>query len=135
MVACRGTRYACAVRRAKAARSDTLSPRIVIGLNAVVAAVTAEAPRILTVRTTDQDALPFGRLDPGGDRTLELGLRTLVREQTGLALGYVEQLYTFGDRDRGQRTKRGDARVISVAYLALAREGRLTITGLAQWRD
>ena len=35
-------------------------------------------------------------------RTLEMGLRTWVAEQTQLTLGYVEQLYTFGDRDRAE---------------------------------
>ncbi len=87
------------------------SPPVVIGLNAVILAVTDESPRVLTVRRPDYpvnlgddlrgdvaagdlalDALPFGPLDPGSDRTLELGLRHLVDEQAGLAFGYVEQL-------------------------------------------
>ncbi len=127
---------------------DAVASPIAIGLNAVVAAVTAEAPRILTVRPLDRvpgqrtetdsfqfDALPFDLLDPKGDRTLELGLRALVRAQTGLELGYVEQLYTFGDRDRGAQPSRGGARVISVAYLALVREERLTSTACAEWHD
>ena len=121
---------------------------IVIGLNAAIVAVTREVPRVLTVRLPDHllglpgeevahdgtylDALPFGPLDPHRDRTIELGLGRWVLEQTGLELGYVEQLYTFGDRHRDPAEHEGGNRVISVAYLALVREGG---SGQAQWRD
>ncbi len=116
---------------------------LVIGLNAVIVAVTDEAPRLLTVERAGHDlgaagsdapALPFGPLDPAGDRTLELGLRGWVREQTGLDLGYAEQLYTFGDRHRDPRERAGGPRVISIAYLALVREGRVSGAGRARWR-
>jgi len=65
-------------------------------------------------------ALPSGTLDPGGDRTLERALRRWVAEQTGIDLGYVEQLYSLGDRDRGPAE---GERLVTVAYLALVREG------------
>lgn len=119
-------------------------PALAVGLNAVIAAVTREVPRILTVGRADLqagegagavDSLPFGPLDPEGDRTLELGLRRYVRQQAGVELGYAEQLYTFGDRHRDPRELRGGPRVISVAYLALVREERLTGGGDARWRD
>ena len=66
---------------------------IVIGLNAVVIAVTAGEPRVLTVRRVTHslgrdhgrssagdaiEALPYGPFDPAGHRTLELGLRAWV---------------------------------------------------------
>jgi hypothetical protein len=127
---------------------DTL---VVIGLNAVIVAVTEETPRILTVRRKDQalalelnggapqaissDSIPFGPFDPASDRTLELGLRRWVREQTGLGLGYVEQLYTFGDRNRDPSEEEGGPRVISVAYLALVREGKPSGTASADWKE
>jgi hypothetical protein len=116
--------------------------RTAIGLNAVIAAVTEEVPRILTVRrVTDgragavEDALPFGPLEPETDRTLDRGLRRWVLEQTGLDLGYVEQLYTFGDRDREWPDGAGGTRVVSVAYLALVREGEAAVAGEAHWLD
>jgi len=131
-----------------------LYPPVVIGLNTVVVAVTDETPRILTVRSTNEsipgrntrskknpslsftpEAIPFGHFDPVSDRTLELGLRRWVREQTGLALGYVEQLYTFGDRNRDPSEGEGGPRVISVAYLALVREGRPSGKAGAHWRE
>lgn len=132
--------------RSKAERGDA---SIVVGLNAVIVAVTRESPRILTLSGSARsdpridplrsnrgvDVLPYGPLDPKGDRTLELTLRGWVREQTGLDLGYVEQLYTFGDRNRGLSLAGEAPRVISVAYLALVREDRPSGTSEARWRD
>lgn len=112
--------------------------RVDLGLNAVIVAVTEEVPRILTVSRASpealtEDALPFGPLEPDKDRTLDLGLRRWVREQSGLDLGYVEQLYTFGDRLRDPRETRGGPRMVSVAYLALVRE--VSLRRDARWRD
>ncbi len=126
-----------------------MKPRVSLCLNAVIVAVTREAPRILTIRHDSnagaerieegdlfwEDALPSGPLHPDSDRTLELGLRRWVREQTGLELGYVEQLYTFGDRDRDRGEGEIGQRVVSIAYLALVREARPSGTRGATWRD
>ena len=120
-----------------------MAPSIVVGLNAVIVAVTDGEPRLLTVGRSDhgmagpgahEPALPFGPLDPAGHRTLELGLRAWVREQAGLELGYVEQLYTFADRHRDPRERAGGPRMVSIAYLALVREGRVAGAGQARWR-
>jgi hypothetical protein len=120
-----------------------LSPSISVGLNAVIVAVTDDEPRLLTIEGSDRvpaaggahaPALPFGPLDPAGHRTLELGLRSWVREQTGLELGYVEQLYTFADRNRDPGERAGGPRVVSIAYLALVREGRVAGGARARWR-
>ena len=123
---------------------------VVIVLNGVIVAVTDNRPRILTVKNPDDplrvqtadfgdgaalDALPFGPLDPAADRTLELGLNGWVREQTGIELGYVEQLYSFGDRNREPGVRQGGPRVISIAYLTLVREEQLSVRGQANWRD
>ncbi len=107
---------------------DTAEPRIVIGLTAVILALDGERPTALVVKEAPDAlaSLPFGSFDPEGDRTFELALRALVRVQTGLELGYVEQLYTFGDRGReaprAHLDDRAAARVVSVSYLALAPE-------------
>lgn len=95
--------------------------RLAVSLDAVVLAVTDDEPRVLLVEDGHTSpALPSGPLAVDDDATLELGLRRYVREQTGLALGYVEQLYTFGDRDRAPDQDR--TRRLSVGYLALVHE-------------
>jgi len=112
---------------------------IVIGLNAVIIAVTEDSPRVLTIidaannyRGRKLRALPFGPLDSERDLTLERGVRRWVKEQTGLQLGYVEQLYTFGDKSRNPGGIK-DARFISIAYLALVRETSTIGYGDAGW--
>lgn len=105
-----------------------------VGLSAAIVSVADEEPRALIVHhPKSSDALPFGQFDPLGHRTLEGGLRNWVKEQTQMRLGYVEQLYTFGDRGRHQ-IEPGEARTVSVGYLALTRaidEPKATDT---QWR-
>jgi len=105
-----------------------MSDRLAVGLNAVIVAVTEDEPRVLTVDREGTPALPWGLLDPELHPTLELGLRDWVEEQSGLELGYAEQLYTFGDRDR---VPGGRHRQLSIVYLALVREGALLA---ADWR-
>ncbi|MBX9739046.1 MAG: NAD regulator [Beijerinckiaceae bacterium] len=70
---------------------------------------------------TSEAALPSGPFDPVAHRTFEIGLRAWVAEQTGVPLGYVEQLYTFGDRGRHAQAGDRDPHVVSVGYLALTR--------------
>lgn len=123
-----------APRLPKALESEGSSPGkasgVVIELAAAIVALAEEAPKILLVRPSDQkggeagqrQGLPCGPFDPAGHRTLEEGLRTWVREQTELHLGYVEQLYTFGDRFRDPTERVGGPRPVSVGYLALVRQ-------------
>ena len=97
-----------------------------IGLHAVVVAVAQDGPLVLTVPEpqTNADAiaaLPFGPFDPVKHRTLDIGLRNWVEEQTRLSLGYVEQLYTFGDQGRIRAAPLGDVNLVSIGYLALVR--------------
>ncbi len=118
-----------------------MSPALEIGLNAVIVAVTDDEPRLLAVHRADEDgiagelALPSGPLDPEKDRTLELALNGWVHGQTGVELGYVEQLYTFGNRFRDPRERTGGPRGISIAYLALVREAPLERSTGATWMN
>jgi hypothetical protein len=111
---------------------SSVTGAIEVDLTAVIVAVTEDTPRILTITSGGGDGLPSGSLDPRGDRTLDLGMRRWVREQTGIELGYIEQLYTFGDRDRLPDRER---RVLSIAYLALVREQPVSGTGSPKWRS
>ena len=95
-----------------------------IGLNAAIVAVRDNEPVVLVVRSAPDsagatDGLPFGPFSPRDHRTLEGGLRAWVRDQTGLDLGYAEQLYTFGDRGRLAEPNDISAHIVSIGYLAL----------------
>lgn len=103
---------------------DRESSAVEIGLNAAIVAVLDNEPVALIVRAEPDsagatDMLPFGPFSPREHRTLEGGLRAWVREQTGLELGYAEQLYTFGDRGRHAEQTDTSRPVVSVGYLAL----------------
>jgi hypothetical protein len=107
-----------------------MSLSVVIGLSAVVVAMRDGEAVVLTVRPHDARThaastlagLPFGPFDPEGHRTFELAMREFVTQQTAFELGYVEQLYTFGDKGRDApraEVGAGAARVVSVGYLGL----------------
>lgn len=97
-------------------------------LIAVLAAVTADEPRVMTIRSGD--ALPSGPFELA-HRSLQAGLREWVGDQTGHPVGYLEQLYTFADRDRTQ--DKGDSRTISISYLGLVREQAAPGAGKPGW--
>ncbi len=113
----------------------SLETPVLIGLSAVIISVYDAVPKVFTLSGADhgvfkaheentgksQYALPFGPFDPDRHDTLELGLREWVRTQTPVKPGYVEQLYTFGNKGRYLYREDKGPRVISVGYLALTR--------------
>src|SRR5258708_2318772 len=104
--------------------NEKLLTPIEIGLTAAIVAIEGNEPLILTASGSDGDklaGLPFGPFDAVSHRPFEIGLRAWVEEQAALRLGYVEQLYTFGDR--GRHAVPGDTgpHLVSVGYLALTR--------------
>ena len=97
---------------------------IEIGLTAAIVAIEGNEPLILTASGSDGDklaGLPFGPFEAVAHRTFEIGLRAWVEQQAGLRLGYVEQLYTFGDRGRHAEPGDTGVHVASIGYLALTR--------------
>lgn len=119
------------------ATADDIGVRI--GLSAVVFALDGERLSVLTTHAQEgEPGLPFGPFDPARHRTFELALRAFASAQTGFRLGFVEQLYTFGDE--GRETPRatpapGRHRVVSVGYLALTRDVAAPPSADARWRD
>jgi 8-oxo-dGTP diphosphatase len=89
-----------------------------------VALVTRSKPyRVLLVRRkyppfAGRWALPGGFIEM--DETLEESVRREIKEETGLSLGRLEQLQTFGDPGRDPR-----GRVVSVVFLARTANDRL----------
>lgn len=99
---------------------------IEINLTGVILAMRGDEPVVYASRLGVDlpPGLPSGPFDPGRHRTLELGLRSFAQEQAGLTLGYVEQLYTFGDRGRLLPEGAAEAlapHLVSIGYLALTR--------------
>ena len=97
-------------------------------LIAVIVAVTNGEPRVLTIE--DGSALPSGPFE-SNHRSLQAAARSWVERQTHHGLGYMEQLYTFADRDRTA----GEARAVSVSYLGLTREERSPAERGVGWAD
>lgn len=110
------------------------NPETIVNLLGVIVAVTDEVPRVLVVDHDTGCSLPNGPFDPSQHASLEDGLRSLIEEQTGLDLYYIEQLYTFGNRNRDPIELEGGPRVVSVAYIALTHEDPIRADN-ARWAD
>ncbi|THJ34930.1 hypothetical protein E8K88_05460 [Lampropedia aestuarii] len=99
------------------------SHAVQVELVAVLAAVTAAQPRILTTR--HGQSLPAGPFTTT-HRSLQTGMRAWVESETRHPIGYIEQLYTFADPgrlfDAGAPDQPPMARHISISYLGLTRE-------------
>lgn len=122
-----------------AARNQQTAPdlhTLNVGLSAVIVALSHDEPQVLVVRSGKAGpvALPSGPLERR-HRTLEAGLRSWVERQTGQSLGYVEQLYTFGDRNRIAGGDGLGSHVLSIGYLALARQARPGGASGTTWYD
>jgi len=117
--------------------------QIVISLNAAIVTVDVDQASVLVVKPggasnsqLDYRSLPYGPYEPENHLTLERGLRTWVNQQTHLNLGYVEQLYTFGDQGRHSLPDQPGVAHVSVGYLALIRrEAADQQTSQGQWRN
>lgn len=114
-----------------------------LGLNAVIMSADQDEARVLIIKDKDLglgddadnvDGLPSGPFDPGQDRTLNLSLRRWIYELTSLSVGYIEQLYTFGNKFRDLREAQGGPRYLSVSYLGLMQEKEPREGVSAYWR-
>lgn len=120
--------------RVERSRNSAGQDAVRVDLSAVIVAASPDGPLVL-VRTRDGVvplALPSGPLEPH-HRTLEAGLRTWVEELTGYNLGYVEQLYSFGDSNRHASARGQTSRSLSIGYIALVRETRSKQSGDTDW--
>ncbi len=121
--------------------SSSRQSGIELGLHAAIVSVHRNEPHVVCVTSPDDtdrdDSLPFGVFTPLAHRTLEIGLRSWVAAQTNLELGYVEQLYTFGDRGRHARKGDVEPHMVSIGYLALTLQTKISKPGVKQrrWYD
>ncbi len=112
------------------------SRELAVDLSAVIVCVAGDQPQVLALRPEAgaPDALPSGPLE-SRHHTLEAGLRSWVESQTHQSLGHVEQLYTFGDRNRMVIGSKRRVRMLSIGYLALVREARPENSSSSVWRN
>jgi hypothetical protein len=108
----------------------SLATAVVIELNAVLVALTENHPLVLTLE--DGALLPSGPFE-SEHPTLQSGLRAWVERQTHHPVGYVEQLYTFADRNRADPAS--GRRVVSISYLGLTRERLSAGPRDPEWRN
>ncbi len=112
------------------------NPQIKITVDAIVFGYNAGKISILLIQRKYE---PFkGRWAiPGGfvleEESLEDAVHRELKEETGVSINYLEQLYTFGRVDRDPR-----GRVVSVAYFGLIHPDGHTLEAstdaeLAQW--
>ncbi|MDD5586984.1 MAG: hypothetical protein PHY92_08540, partial [Alphaproteobacteria bacterium] len=100
---------------------------VILELSAVIVTAADHEPQVMLLPGRALPSGPFGTQH----RTLEQGLRAWVEAQSGLRLGYVEQLYTFADKDRmpslparsavPATARTAGRRMVSIGYLALVR--------------
>lgn len=95
-----------------------------IELVAALLRVRQGVPEVMTVQKGA--CLPAGPFEPA-HRSLQSGMRSWVERHTGVRLGHIEQLYTFGDAVAPDRT-----RLLRISYMALTREHQ-TQEGWESW--
>lgn len=127
------TTFATMDKQTKGTRKDRAAVKadeVTVDLIAFVVAVNDNEPCVLTIGQAD--TLPSGPFALE-HRSLQSGLRGWVEQQTGHPLGYIEQLYTFADRDRIGSGRR--QRAISISYLALTRKEQASGSPKCGWRS
>lgn len=86
-------------------------------LIAVLVTIIDNMPYVMTIDKGTM--LPSGPFE-ARHRSLQSGLRAWIHEQTQYPVGFLEQLYTFADRNR--IPDQPDLRTISISYLGLVRQ-------------
>ena len=104
-----------------------------LAVDAVVFGYAEQQLKLLLIRRNispfeGEWALPGGQVRY--DESLEIAVERELREETGIAINYLEQLYTFGDPGRDPRN-----RVVSVAYFALVNPSQFELTAATDAAD
>jgi hypothetical protein len=107
---------------------------VAVALTGAVLAVQASEPVVAVVpaERAGDETLPCGSFLPGEHRTLEGGVRSWVQSQTGVELGFLEQLCTLGLPSRSEIDV---PHLVSVSYLALVGPQQCNDRTRATWRS
>lgn len=117
---------------------DPVASPITIELVASIIAVVNDEPMIRVVHDGDTIRLPSARYQPETDTSLDDSLRSGVTVETGLHLGFIEQIQTLAvpSRHREDATcavAGGSNSTVSIAYLALAHSADVDPADLTGW--
>ncbi len=112
---------------------------VALALDCAVLAVRAGEPVVAVVPAErgGDDFLPSGPFLPGKHGALDGSIRSCVQAQTGVEMGFLEQLCAFGARPGGQSgsAAAGPAPVVTVSYLALVGPRQCSDRTRAAWRS
>ena len=103
----------------------SLQQNIRVAVDAVIFGYESKSLSVLLIKRgvepfKDSWALPGGLVLE--DESLENAVKRELKEETGVKIDYLEQLYTFGKPNRDPRN-----RVVSISYFGLVRPNHFTI--------
>jgi hypothetical protein len=118
-----------------APRADARPEAVAVALAGAVFGVRAAEPVVAVVPAdrTGDESLPCGTFLPCEHATLEDGIRTWISQQTGVELGFLEQLCALSRRPRTDDL--GLAHVVSISFLALVGPVQCSDRTRATWRS
>jgi hypothetical protein len=106
---------------------------VIVATTAAILAVRAGEPVVAVVplERAGEEALPCGPFQPRAHRTLETAVATWAYAQTGVELGFLQQLATLADCPEADPAPPS----LSVSYLALVGPRQCSDRTLARWRS
>lgn len=119
----------------RAAHAPQPDDMVSVALSAVILGVQGGEPvvAVTPAQSASEEALPCGVFRPGAHGTLEGGLRTRVHAQTGVEMGFIQQLCTLsGCAEPGAVPA---PPLIAVTYLALVGPRQCSDRTRASWRS
>ncbi|HEY1245104.1 MAG TPA: NAD regulator [Hyphomicrobiaceae bacterium] len=116
-----------------APRSLPPGEAVAVALSAAILAVRAGEPVVAVVpaQRPDEESLPSGPFHPRAHRTLESAVATWAQAQTGVEVGFLQQLCTLADCAGMEPAPP----TLSVSYLALVGPRQCSDRTPARWRS
>ncbi len=116
-----------------AARAPQPGEAVAVALTAAILAVRAGEPvvAVIPAQHAREESLPSGPFCPRSHRTLEGGVGAWVRAQTGVEVGFLQQLCASADSPDAEPVQP----TVSVSYLALVGPGQCSDRTQASWRS
>jgi hypothetical protein len=116
-----------------AARGPQPGDTVAVALTAAILAVRAGEPvvAVVPVERAGAEALPGGPFQPRAHRTLETAVATWAHAQTGVEVGFLQQLLTLADCAEAGPAPSS----LSVSYLSLVGPRQCSDRTQASWRS